>query len=122
MIEVVCVCKRRFEVQSEHAGLSIKCPECRRLVAVPGTPSSPIPDTIPPPGLQLPFDPAATVPPSALAASAAPAAPAATPAPRDEYLLGSLESLIRLCETIRVLLACILAALLLLLIQGFFRR
>jgi hypothetical protein len=109
MIEVVCVCKRRFEVQSEHAGLSIKCPECRRLVNVPGTPSAPIPDTIPPPGLHMPVDPAV---------AAAPPAPAA----RDEYLLGSLESLIRLCETIRVLLACILAALVLLFVQGFFRR
>jgi len=116
MIEVVCVCKRRFEVQAEHAGLSIKCPECRRLVAVPGEPSEPVPDTIPPPGLQAkhsPTDPAA--------AATAPER-VATQAPRDEYLLGSLESLIRLCETIRVLLACILAALILLLLQGLFRR
>jgi hypothetical protein len=116
MIEVVCVCKRRFEVQDEHAGLSIKCPECRRLVSVAGTQTKTVPDTIPPPGLQL--DLAATTPAPETSTAAAPA----SQGPRDEYLLGSLESLIRLCETIRVLLACILAALALLLIQGLFRR
>jgi len=38
MIEVVCVCKWPFEVGEEHAGRSIKCPRCRRLVHVPDTP------------------------------------------------------------------------------------
>lgn len=35
MIEAVCVCGRKIDVNDEHAGLSIKCPKCRRLVAVP---------------------------------------------------------------------------------------
>ncbi|SIO66595.1 hypothetical protein SAMN05444166_8144 [Singulisphaera sp. GP187] len=44
MIEVVCICKWRFKVQDEHAGLSIKCPKCRRLVDVPIAPPALIAD------------------------------------------------------------------------------
>jgi len=48
MIQVVCVCKRRFEVQDAHAGLSIKCPGCRRLVEVPNSASDPLVEPEPP--------------------------------------------------------------------------
>ncbi|WP_406697228.1 hypothetical protein V5E97_00190 [Singulisphaera sp. Ch08] len=45
MIEVVCICKWRFKVQDEHAGLSIKCPKCRRLVDVPIAPPALVVET-----------------------------------------------------------------------------
>jgi hypothetical protein len=49
MIEVVCICKWRFKVQDEHAGLSIKCPKCRRLVDVPIAPPALIAEAESPP-------------------------------------------------------------------------
>src|SRR5882724_4649080 len=105
MIEVVCVCKKRFEVQDEHAGLSIKCPECRRLVNVPGPPPGPVPDTIPPPGLLV--DPAAM----ATSPEVPRSAPAEIPPGRYAEVASSvrdldvvrpieLEPLVRLCRTI----------------------
>jgi hypothetical protein len=108
MIEVVCVCKRSFEVQDDHAGLSIKCPDCRRLVSVPAQDPGPVADTIPPPGLVVSSD--ATRGPEA-----------AGPAPRGEDLLPALESMLRLGRTIRALLACILAVLVLMLLRASLR-
>lgn len=123
MIEAVCVCGKRIQVQDEHAGVSIKCPKCRKLVAVaPSTadpPGEPLasagvstdpgaPESLPPPGL---FPDAFTPAPVRFGDASSP-----------EHLLGAVERLTAVCQGIRVLLAGILGVLVAHSVLSFFHR
>jgi phage FluMu protein Com len=120
MIEVACACGNSIKVLEEHAGLSIKCPKCRKLVAVAAPTEDAAQETIPPQGIPAQSLPLETVPPAGLTADEVAAATAkATPAssaPRldptgSDPLLLAVERLTAVCRGIRLLLAAILGLL-----------
>src|SRR3954451_15026320 len=97
MIEAVCVCGEKRRVPEEQAGLSIECPKCRRLIAVPGTRK--VAETIPPPGLKI--DPGPTDSPGV----APPDASGPGRSGGDDPLVGAVERLVGIGRGIQVLLA-----------------
>lgn len=106
MIEVVCICKWRFKVQDEHAGLSIKCPKCRRLVDVPIGPPPPIADPDFPPSPQIEPPPPQT---------------AVVPTADVQALLAKVEQLLAVNRAINTRLAWIVGLMTLILIRMLLR-
>ncbi|AGA25448.1 hypothetical protein [Singulisphaera acidiphila] len=102
MIEVVCICKWRFKVQNEHAGLAIKCPKCRRLVDVPIVP----PALIAEPDL-----------PSASTRVEPPAQPPLVATADLQALLVSIERLVEINDSIKTRLGWIIGIMVLILIR-----
>jgi hypothetical protein len=117
MIEVVCTCKWRFEVQDEHAGLSLKCPKCRRLVAVPAAPPVPIAGADAPPS---PVDDPTG--PGRLPPDDRPSRVGLATSAEVEALRASIERLVVVSRSINTRLAWIVALLVLLLIRVLLRR
>jgi hypothetical protein len=117
MIEVICACGNRIHVQEEHVGLSIKCPKCRKLVAATTLPApGGVAETIPPPGLDVEARMAETASPAPLAgAKAAPDGRGPVSCGFDtaaiERLSDSVERLVAIGRSLRLMLAVLLALL-----------
>jgi hypothetical protein len=116
MIEVVCICKWRFEVQDEHAGLSIKCPKCRRLVDVPAAPPVPIAEA------DAPSSPVDAATESGKLPDERPSQVSHATAAELEALRTLIEQLIVVGRSINTRLAWIVTLLVLLLVRVLLRR
>lgn len=125
MIEVLCACGKRIQVQDEFIGLSIKCPKCRKLVvAVAAAPAADaMAETVAPSGLVTAPGLGETLPPPGVGAGLVAAASAGRPAPAGaDSLAAAVERLTAVCRNIRVLLAAVLGVLAVQVLVTLFRR